>query len=139
MDEEAVSLHAQDDGVHLETGTYLSETDVDQLTTTPSNPLLSTDAPPSTAIDNLEEGSMTSPSSTAEGRDDETADPSPVSVTDRLLGSWQRGGGEPSLPEAYGSISVPEGAGTFRKLLAYIGPGYCVAVGESASSAPSQA
>jgi manganese transport protein len=36
----------------------------------------------------------------------------------------------PSLPEAYRSIAVPSGVGKFwRKLAAFAGPGYLVAVG----------
>jgi manganese transport protein len=34
-----------------------------------------------------------------------------------------------SLPEVHGSIAVPAGAGFWRKLLAFAGPGYLVAVG----------
>src|SRR6058998_1225539 len=34
-----------------------------------------------------------------------------------------------SLPEVHGSIAVPAGAGFWRKLLAFSGPGYLVAVG----------
>jgi manganese transport protein len=34
-----------------------------------------------------------------------------------------------SLPEVHGSISVPDGAGFWRKMLAFAGPGYLVAVG----------
>jgi manganese transport protein len=34
-----------------------------------------------------------------------------------------------SLPEVYKSISIPAGAGFWRKLLAFAGPGYLVAVG----------
>src|SRR2546426_9909282 len=34
-----------------------------------------------------------------------------------------------SLPEVHGSIAVPEGAGFWRKMLAFAGPGYLVAVG----------
>ena len=34
-----------------------------------------------------------------------------------------------SLPEVHGSIAVPHGAGFFRKMLAFAGPGYLVAVG----------
>src|ERR1700752_2804673 len=34
-----------------------------------------------------------------------------------------------SLPEVHGSIAVPEGAGFWRKLVAFAGPGYLVAVG----------
>ena len=36
---------------------------------------------------------------------------------------------QPSLPEAHRSIPVPLGAGFWRKLLAFSGPGYLVAVG----------
>lgn len=42
---------------------------------------------------------------------------------------WKRSGGEPSLAEAHGSLKVPRQAGWFRKLLAFMGPGYLVAVG----------
>ena len=35
----------------------------------------------------------------------------------------------PSLPEVHGTIAVPHGAGFFRKMLAFAGPGYLVAVG----------
>src|SRR5712692_7762202 len=34
-----------------------------------------------------------------------------------------------SLPEVHGSIAIPEGAGFWRKMLAFAGPGYLVAVG----------
>jgi manganese transport protein len=34
-----------------------------------------------------------------------------------------------SLPEVHGSIPIPEGAGFWRKLFAFAGPGYLVAVG----------
>ncbi len=34
-----------------------------------------------------------------------------------------------SLPEVYGSISVPFGGHWWRKLLAFAGPGYLVSVG----------
>src|SRR6058998_2293699 len=34
-----------------------------------------------------------------------------------------------SLPEVHGSIAVPAGAGFWRKMLAFAGPGYLVAVG----------
>jgi manganese transport protein len=37
--------------------------------------------------------------------------------------------GERSLPEAHGSVAVPGGGGFWRKLLAFSGPGYLVAVG----------
>ncbi|MGE3959233.1 MAG: Nramp family divalent metal transporter [Vicinamibacterales bacterium] len=35
----------------------------------------------------------------------------------------------PSLPEVHGSVPVPHGAGFWRKLMAFAGPGYLVAVG----------
>jgi manganese transport protein len=35
----------------------------------------------------------------------------------------------PSLPEAFRSVSIPSGAGFWRKMLAFAGPGYLVAVG----------
>jgi manganese transport protein len=35
----------------------------------------------------------------------------------------------PSLPEVHGTVSVPEGASVWRKMLAFAGPGYLVAVG----------
>src|SRR5258707_10201519 len=34
-----------------------------------------------------------------------------------------------SLPEVHGTIAIPEGAGFWRKMLAFAGPGYLVAVG----------
>src|SRR5438874_276390 len=34
-----------------------------------------------------------------------------------------------SLPEVHGSIAIPEGAGFWRKMFAFAGPGYLVAVG----------
>ena len=37
--------------------------------------------------------------------------------------------GAPSLPEVHRSIAVPHGAGFWRKMLAFAGPGYLVAVG----------
>jgi manganese transport protein len=42
---------------------------------------------------------------------------------------WRLPPGSVSLPEVHGSIAIPEGAGFFRKLLAFAGPGYLVAVG----------
>ncbi len=44
-------------------------------------------------------------------------------------GGWARTSGSVSLPEVHGSIVVPEHAGFWRKLLAFAGPGYLVAVG----------
>src|SRR5438093_2088654 len=42
---------------------------------------------------------------------------------------WRLPRGENSLREVHGSIPVPVGAGFWRKLLAFAGPGYLVAVG----------
>ena len=35
----------------------------------------------------------------------------------------------PSLPESFRTVAVPKGAGFWRKMLAFAGPGYLVAVG----------
>jgi manganese transport protein len=43
--------------------------------------------------------------------------------------AWRRVASEVSLPEVYRSIAVPEGASFWRKLLAFSGPGFLVAVG----------
>src|SRR5512143_420341 len=37
--------------------------------------------------------------------------------------------GAPSLPEVHASVNIPAGAGFWRKLFAFAGPGYLVAVG----------
>ena len=42
---------------------------------------------------------------------------------------WRRAGSLPSLPEVYRTIPVDPGAPVWRKLLAFAGPGYLVAVG----------
>ena len=42
---------------------------------------------------------------------------------------WRSARLQKSLPEVHGSIPIPEGAGFWRKLLAFAGPGYLVAVG----------
>ena len=64
-----------------------------------------------------------------------SADPQPQPVTASVAPA--RPGGVPwryertarSLPEVYGSIAVPVTASFWRKLLAFAGPGYLVAVG----------
>jgi manganese transport protein len=43
--------------------------------------------------------------------------------------AWRLAADSPSLPEIYKTIPVPPGAGFWRKLLAFAGPGYLVAVG----------
>jgi manganese transport protein len=42
---------------------------------------------------------------------------------------WRLPASEVSLPEVHGSIEVPHGAGFWKKMLAFAGPGYLVAVG----------
>jgi len=42
---------------------------------------------------------------------------------------WRLPSSNVSLPEVHGSIAIPEGAGFWRKLFAFAGPGYLVAVG----------
>jgi manganese transport protein len=45
------------------------------------------------------------------------------------LPGWRHPRRAPSLPEVYRTVQVPHGASTLRKLLAFAGPGYMVAVG----------
>jgi len=45
------------------------------------------------------------------------------------LRGWRLPASEVSLPEVHGSIPIPEAAGFWRKLFAFAGPGYLVAVG----------
>src|SRR4249920_2078219 len=42
---------------------------------------------------------------------------------------WRLPNSNLSLPEVHGSIAIPAGAGFWRKLFAFAGPGYLVAVG----------
>src|SRR5262250_114721 len=42
---------------------------------------------------------------------------------------WRLPAGSRSLPEVHGSIDVPAGASFWRKMLAFAGPGFLVAVG----------
>src|SRR5918999_6361237 len=42
---------------------------------------------------------------------------------------WRVPAGEVSLPEVHSSIAIPEGAGFWKKMMAFAGPGYLVAVG----------
>src|SRR3954462_2951461 len=44
-------------------------------------------------------------------------------------GGWRSSPTMKSLPEVHGSVPIPHGAGFWRKLLAFAGPGYLVAVG----------
>ncbi len=45
------------------------------------------------------------------------------------LGSWRLPPSTLSLPEIHGSVAIPASAGFWRKLFAFAGPGYLVAVG----------
>src|ERR1700704_28990 len=42
---------------------------------------------------------------------------------------WRLPAGQVSLPEVHASIAIPHGAGFWKKLFAFAGPGYLVAVG----------
>src|SRR3954469_15750485 len=42
---------------------------------------------------------------------------------------WRQPAGRQSLPESHRTVAVPVGAGFWRKLLAFSGPGFMVAVG----------
>jgi len=44
-------------------------------------------------------------------------------------GGWRLPTSTLSLPEVHGTIAIPEGAGFWRKMFAFAGPGYLVAVG----------
>src|SRR2546421_10470308 len=46
-----------------------------------------------------------------------------------MSSEWRVSAGSVSLPEVHGSVPVPVGAGFWRKLFAFAGPGYLVAVG----------
>jgi manganese transport protein len=50
-------------------------------------------------------------------------------TTPESTGGWRLASSERSLPEVHGSIAVPGTAGFWRKLFAFAGPGYLVAVG----------
>jgi manganese transport protein len=43
--------------------------------------------------------------------------------------AWRKSAGEASLPEVHRSITIPATASSWRKMLAYAGPGFLVAVG----------
>jgi len=42
---------------------------------------------------------------------------------------WRLPSSSLSLPEVHGTVAIPHGAGFWRKLFAFAGPGYLVAVG----------
>jgi manganese transport protein len=50
-------------------------------------------------------------------------------ITARPRLAWRRGAGQVSLPEVHGSVVVPRTASFWRKLIAFSGPGFLVAVG----------
>jgi manganese transport protein len=56
----------------------------------------------------------------------ETSRPVPETVA---RGSWRKDADAPSLPEVHSSIPVPKHFSFWRKMLAFSGPGYLVAVG----------
>ena len=43
--------------------------------------------------------------------------------------AWRRSAAEPSLAEVHASVPVPNGRGWLRTFLAFVGPGWMVAVG----------
>ena len=49
--------------------------------------------------------------------------------------AWRYPRRRPSLPESHHSIAVPKGVSVLRKMLAFAGPGYMVAVGLHGSRA----
>src|SRR5438874_9219756 len=54
---------------------------------------------------------------------------SDIATTPKLRGAWRRSAGQISLPEVHRSIVVPQTASFWRKLIAFSGPGFLVAVG----------
>jgi len=55
--------------------------------------------------------------------------PPPTDEVVRSSSGWQTSRERPSLPEVHASVPIPHGAGFWRKLMAFAGPGYLVAVG----------
>src|SRR5437879_2878659 len=54
---------------------------------------------------------------------------SEIATTARPRAAWRRTGGQVSLPEVHRTILVPQTASFWRKLMAFSGPGFLVAVG----------
>src|SRR5882762_9596908 len=46
-----------------------------------------------------------------------------------MMTAWKKSGSSPSLAEVHRTIAVPKSLGFWRKLIAFSGPGYLVAVG----------
>ena len=55
--------------------------------------------------------------------------PPDQAATPPVPGGWRSARGEPSLADMFGSIRVAKGGSFWRKLAAFLGPGYLVAVG----------
>src|SRR5216117_2481070 len=53
----------------------------------------------------------------------------PKTTVGEPVRGWRLPGNQLSLPEVHGSIAIPANAGFWRKLFAFAGPGYLVAVG----------
>src|SRR5262244_1662287 len=54
---------------------------------------------------------------------------SEIATTTRPRAAWRRSDGQVSLPEVHRTIVVPQTASFWRKLMAFSGPGFLVAVG----------
>jgi len=54
--------------------------------------------------------------------------PPDAAHTTESTNGWRLGPNQPSLPEVHRSIVVPKGLSFWRKMLAFSGPGYLVAV-----------
>src|SRR5712671_5626751 len=52
-----------------------------------------------------------------------------IATTARPRAAWRRTGGQVSLPEVHRTILVPQTASFWRKLMAFSGPGFLLAVG----------
>jgi len=52
-----------------------------------------------------------------------------IATTPKPRAAWRRSAAQVSLPEVYRSVLVPETASFWRKLIAFSGPGFLVAVG----------
>lgn len=57
------------------------------------------------------------------------SDPAPVHRDESKSRGWRSAGGEPSLAGVFGSIRTKSSGSLLRKLVAFLGPGYLVAVG----------
>jgi manganese transport protein len=55
--------------------------------------------------------------------------PAEIPTSSPTTRGWRLPAGSVSLPEVHGSIAIPQNAGFWRKLFAFAGPGYLVAVG----------